>query len=734
MKFRFTVSRKISIGFAIVILLTIVSSSVILNTSTSLVTKFAKDISPSLSVVEDFNILVIESKMYITNWVYLPSSLEDKEALKKLQTNRYRILKIKILKLFDDWDKADKEKMDTVFMQYKELTSIQEDIMTELVTFDDYEDPMKKLFSENRIESEVLPLAADIAKKLTLISKHLNKNANDIRMGMFESFENLQWLIIGIAIFIICLGVFVTIMTVKTIVGPIKTVRQILLRMGLGELPENVSVKSNDEIGDMTTALNQLIDSGNKSASFASNIGTGDFSVQFEKLSDKDILGAALINMREDLKAAARKKELEKWAADGQVKFADIFNKHEELDELGDEVICSLVDYLDSNQARLYVANDAEEIKLEMLASTIKNEAKPLHRNLGLGDGIIGEVARDRQIIVLDTIPEGHFANNGDKGNGKLNKLVVSPLIMDNKLFGVIEIATNDEFKDHHISFVEQLGEKIAIKVNSTIINQRTRELLQKVHDSITYAERIQKSMLPTQETIQEHFQDSFMFYRPKDVISGDFPWFADMGDEKLIAACDCTGHGVPGAMMAIIGNFLLNQIVIVQKIMDPGKILGRLHDGVNDTLKQLDNPELSDGMDVALLNINTKTNQIQYAGAHRPLYQTRNGEIAVHKASRFPIGGTQYARLGRTVEYKNNVIDYEPGDVLHFFSDGLPDQTGGPGPEEEKLMNKRIKEVIIEHGSIPMIDQKLKFEATFDAWMGDYPQLDDVLLFGIRL
>ncbi|MBL4655349.1 MAG: GAF domain-containing protein [Bacteroidia bacterium] len=534
MKFRLTVSRKISIGFAIVILLTIVSSSVILNTSTSLVTKFSKDISPSLSIVEDFNIMVTESKMYITNWVYLPSSLEDKEALKRLQTKRYPSIKVNILKLYNGWDEVDKKRMDTVFLQYKELTSIQEEIMKELVTFDDYEDPMKKLFSEERIESEVLPLAADITNNLKLIAKHLNKNANDIRFGMFESFENLQWLIIGIALFIICLGVFITIMTVKTIVGPIKMVRQILLRMGLGELPENVTVSSNDEIGDMTTALNQLIDSGNKSASFASNIGGGDFSVQFEKLSDKDILGTALINMREDLKEAARKKELEKWAADGQVKFADIFNKHDALTELGDEVINSLVDYLDSSQARLYVANDAEEIKLELLASTFKNESKAINGKLSLGEGIVGEVARDRQMKILDTIPKGYFESNG--GNGKLNKLVVSPLITENKLFGVIEIATNDEFMDHHISFIEQLGEKIAIKVNSTIINQRTRELLQKVHDSITYAERIQKSMLPTQETIQEHFRDSFMFYKPKDVVSGDFPWFADMGDEKLIA------------------------------------------------------------------------------------------------------------------------------------------------------------------------------------------------------
>ncbi|MBL4655348.1 MAG: SpoIIE family protein phosphatase [Bacteroidia bacterium] len=186
--------------------------------------------------------------------------------------------------------------------------------------------------------------------------------------------------------------------------------------------------------------------------------------------------------------------------------------------------------------------------------------------------------------------------------------------------------------------------------------------------------------------------------------------------------------------MMAIVGNFLLNQIVKVQKIMEPGEILGRLHNGVNETLKQLDNPELSDGMDVALLNINTKTKQIQFAGAHRPLFQTRNGEITVHKASRFPIGGTQYARLGKKVEYKNKIIDYQTGDTVHFFSDGLSDQTGGPGPEEEKLMNKRIKEVIIKHESIPMPGQKLKFEATFDSWMGDYPQLDDVLLFGIRL
>jgi len=251
-----------------------------------------------------------------------------------------------------------------------------------------------------------------------------------------------------------------------------------------------------------------------------------------------------------------------------------------------------------------------------------------------------------------------------------------------------------------------------------------------KITESINYAQRIQVAILPDQVRVRELFPNYFMLYKPRDVVSGDFPWFVENGDDVYIAAVDCTGHGVPGAMLSLIGYFLLNDIVKSQKISQPGQILDLLDSGVTRTLKQdLEGNEMKDGMDICLCKINKKTGVLEYSGAHRPLYQLRNGEILEYKGDKFPIGGGIFKNQ---TNFTNHEIEVQKGDSFFFCSDGFPDQFGGP--EDKKIGPARIKATITDHANVKDFNKMYDvFDDLFVSWKGTGKQMDDVLLIGLR-
>ena len=263
---------------------------------------------------------------------------------------------------------------------------------------------------------------------------------------------------------------------------------------------------------------------------------------------------------------------------------------------------------------------------------------------------------------------------------------------------------------------------------------QKTKALVEeqntKIMDSINYAKRIQQAIIPNKNVLDRLLGDYFMFYKPKDVVSGDFPWSYEKGDYVYVGAVDCTGHGVPGAMMSLIGDLLLNDVVNNEgREKTPGEVLNELHKAVVKTLKQ-DAPgnKAADGMDVALCRINRTKNEVLYAGAHRPLYHLRNGEISQYKGCKFPIGGMQYNGEN---QFKNHKVEIEKEDAIFFFSDGLPDQFGGP--EKLKYGPKKIRDTIISNHTKSMSEIKNIFEKSFYEWMGDNKQIDDVLMIGIK-
>ncbi len=264
------------------------------------------------------------------------------------------------------------------------------------------------------------------------------------------------------------------------------------------------------------------------------------------------------------------------------------------------------------------------------------------------------------------------------------------------------------------------------------MIEADIKEKNKKISDSINYAQRIQSSILPDTRFIQEFFPRSFIFYRPKDVVSGDFPWFFHKNDISYVAAVDCTGHGVPGALISFIGYFLLNNIVNAQTDHSAALILDELHQAVRTTLKQdKEGATGRDGMDLAFCMIDKKKKVLQFAGAYRPLYLLRDGELIEYSGSRKAIGGIPLAKKVEK-DFENHLINYQEGDKIFIFSDGLPDQFGGE--EGRKYLTRRIRENLTNNPDASMAHFARLFPKEFYEWMGDHKQLDDVLLIGIEL
>lgn len=271
--------------------------------------------------------------------------------------------------------------------------------------------------------------------------------------------------------------------------------------------------------------------------------------------------------------------------------------------------------------------------------------------------------------------------------------------------------------------------------INKEVIQQKSiiEHKNIEITDSIKYAKNIQEALLPSLNEIYKLFANSFVLYMPKDIVSGDFYWFAKNGNTRFIAAVDCTGHGVPGAFMSIVGNTLLNEIVNEKKITVPGDILLELHKGVKIALNQNAMEfERRDGMDITLCAFNEDSNEIQYAGANRPLWiyrKDRNYELDIIKATKFPIGGLE---LEETRVYQNHVVKVNEGDSLYLFSDGYADQFGGP--KGKKFMLTNLQKVLLENIEAPLDVQKQKLTEAFMAWKQDAEQIDDVLVIGIRI
>ncbi|WP_281613780.1 type IV pili methyl-accepting chemotaxis transducer N-terminal domain-containing protein [Flammeovirga sp. SubArs3] len=318
---------------------------------------------------------------------------------------------------------------------------------------------------------------------------------------------------------------------------------------------------------------------------------------------------------------------------------------------------------------------------------------------------------------------------------------------------------TNQEKESVEKELYEQLekNHQLQININKDLelkINERTREIQdqkeeieqqasklqkqnevvsnvnRKLTDSISYAKKVQHSILGHRQNIINEFKDGFILNRPKDIISGDFYWFYQKEDLRILVAADCTGHGVSAAFMTIIGNLLLNDIVINQQIHSPKEILNFLDMELYALLNLKNVNKISDGMDLGLVAIHSDRREIEFVGAKRPLYFVgKDNKIDKIQGSKSTIG---YHAKDVRKQFESSIIDYQSGDRLYLTSDGFQDQFGGS--QGSKFLQKRLIEALNRTINYPMVKQKKVLEGVFEKWKGTAPQTDDVLIVGVEL
>ena len=332
--------------------------------------------------------------------------------------------------------------------------------------------------------------------------------------------------------------------------------------------------------------------------------------------------------------------------------------------------------------------NRKKEMEIERLETEKANEAK------------LSQLEQSKQRIILFTVSGG---------------LVLVPLFA---LFLYRRMRTTARQK----KIIEQ--QKTAVDDAYGQLEEKNNEVL----DSINYAKRIQSAILPSNKLVKEYLQNSFILYKPKDIVSGDFYWMETIGNNVLFAVADCTGHGVPGAMVSVVCSNALNRSVLEFGLYTPGKILDKTRELVIENFKASDE-EVKDGMDIALCSLNTKNNTLHYAGANNPIWVIRKSaeKLEEIKPDKQPIG-----KYTNEKPFTTHTIQLNEGDSFYIFSDGFPDQFGGL--KGKKYKYRPFKELLLKNSTKPMEEQRTLLNKAFEEWKGDLEQIDDVCIIGVRL
>jgi serine phosphatase RsbU (regulator of sigma subunit)/tetratricopeptide (TPR) repeat protein len=361
-------------------------------------------------------------------------------------------------------------------------------------------------------------------------------------------------------------------------------------------------------------------------------------------------------------------------------------------------------------------------------------------------------VRNKKEIFINDNLNEYHkYTKKIVVPTGDMpDSLLFCPMTIGERIVGVITVQSfqKNAYIPLHIDILKTLGTYTAIALeNANLVEnleekvkERTTEVVKQkeiieetnkhITDSIKYAKRIQEAFLPGEASIKEHLKNAFVLYKPKDIVSGDFYWIERKENKILFAVVDCTGHGVPGAFMSIIGFNGLNQLVNEYNFTRPAEILNHLNRRITNTLKQhVEDSKIRDGMDVAICCIDLDTNKLEFAGAFSPLFIARNNEIIKIKGDKHPIGNFVGVE---EFEFKNNELELLPEDRIYLFSDGFVDQFGGPSGK--KLKYNYFRKMLLDNHKKPMHQQKQEIETFFENWRGSFEQIDDVCMIGIEI
>jgi PAS domain S-box-containing protein len=510
---RLTIGNKILGGFLILIMLFIINGVIIFwkgNVIDNVVNSSSQVYRPSQDAIKDFILMVTRSKMLVTNWVYLQTNQEDKNALKLLQDNEYPALQDKIKKLMTTWEAdSQRSQMDTVFLKFDTLLTVQkESIMANLQSFEHYEDPLTKLLAEDAIESQVIPRTTDLIARLNKIAVTQNEVTARSDSDVIESIRSLTNYTIVLGSGIIIIGLMSAIFLMRTITKPVNFLKNIVVKLGRGELVEEKQGSfSNDEIGEMAVAMDKLVAGLKGTTTFAENIGNGNYQTEFKPLSDHDVLGNALINMRNNLSKVAEDDKKRNWATEGMAKFGEILRTNtNDLAKLSDEIVANLVKYLKANQGALYIVDDAaedEDPTMTMKSCYAWDKKKFLNHKIYKGEGLAGQAWQEGDIVYLTEVPQNYIRIASGLGDANPTSVLIVPLKVNDQIFGVVEIASFTEIQDFEKDFVQKIAETIASTISTVKINARTQRLLEESQEMTEQMRAQEEEMRQNMEELQ---------------------------------------------------------------------------------------------------------------------------------------------------------------------------------------------------------------------------------------
>lgn len=520
--FRFTITRRLSFTFGILLVAIILNSYTIYNTlkENRAATKAIQQIyTPSEAYLHDMFFMITNSKMLIKNWVYIEkkSNTPDKRKLIKIHNQDYPKLKENLTGLVQWWDNNQQHLYTDVCHLIDSLFAYHQGIMVSLNEFESYENPMVIFDAQNKVEENgvVIELTDKILNKLNELIKKQAQIVSDSNQKMEESLVNFEQKVFVLGVILFFGILIIAFFTTRSIVKPTKDLKNTILSMSKGILPQQKLKQRFDEIGEMAAALNQLVEGLKETSKFSLEIGKGNFSSSFSPLSKHDVLGNSLIKMRKNLKKAAEEEQKRKeedfhrtWTVQGIAKFGEILRQfNNNMKEFSEVIIKNLVRYLEINQGGFFVINQDE--KIELIACFAYDRDKIDKKIIEPGEGLIGRAIQENETIYLTDIPNDYINITSGLGNAGPRSLLIVPIKLNEKTFGVVELASFQTFAPYQIEFVEKISESIASTMQIVKINQNTAKLLKESEEKserlAAQEEEVRQSieqMQMTQETM----------------------------------------------------------------------------------------------------------------------------------------------------------------------------------------------------------------------------------------
>lgn len=514
MNFRFTIGRKLSLGFGVLVIAILINgilTYVTLKRGKQFNDKITNTYTPSIEHLKDLNLLILQSKNLIVDWLEdEKQDTPEKIRLERLHDYDYPELRKKLKGVMVNWQFKEQMAMDSIFHNIDSLFEVQHEVMVTFSSEEDYRDlgtvfRYLSSFQYGKLNKYV----TGTVENLNALIKTQSSYAQSLSIEMLRAFNVLQSYVTYLGFFLVLGGVLIAYFTIRSIVNPLDKLKDALTTMGRGVLPNIRLAKRTDEIGEMTTALGNLVSGLKRTSDFANEIGNGNFKSTFVPLSSDDTLGVSLLLMRDNLALVSEDDRKRNWTTGGLAKFGEILRKSSDnVKYLSESLVSELVKYLEANQGGIFIVNneDSDDVHLELTGCYAWDRIKYLDQSVYKGDGLVGQSWQETRTLYITDIPEDYIKITSGLGDSNPTCLLIVPMIVNDEFFGVIELASFNEFEEYQIKFVEKVAETTAGTISAVKVNQKTKELLERAQNA-TKQMRAKEEEMEKEQDLMENRQ-----------------------------------------------------------------------------------------------------------------------------------------------------------------------------------------------------------------------------------